>query len=169
MHYKLQYKQICFNPSNISVNFDFLKICFSSQRVMRLAKLVGAIERHLKDINIFKRQCNNQAHEGEILTNLVSFYNKATHQMDEGKVVGVVFQCFGKDFDTVSHSILLDKLFSYKTRKLKVCWMKNQQQQGSEGCREWGCVWLATRHQRCSSGLHQGHFSIFINDVDCRS
>lgn len=49
--------------------------------------------------------------------------------MDEGKVVDVVFQYFSKAFDTVSHSILLDKLFSCKIRKLKLCWMKKQWRQ----------------------------------------
>lgn len=67
--------------------------------------------------------------------------------MDEGKVVDVVLQYFSKAFDTVSQGILLDKLFSCKIRKFKGCWMKNQRQQGSEGCREWGCAWLATSHQ----------------------
>lgn len=139
--YKLQYKQVSFNPSSFPGNFAFLKICFSGQRVIRLTKLVGAIERNLKDIKVFKRQCIHQAqptwaHEGKVLTNLVSFYNKVTHQMDEGKVVNIVLQCFSKAIDTVSHSILLDKLFNCKTRMFNVCWLKNQWQQGSEGCRE---------------------------------
>ena len=40
------------------------------------------------------------------LTNLISFYDLVTRLVDEGKAVGVVYL----DFDTVSHSILLQKL-----------------------------------------------------------
>ena len=41
------------------------------------------------------------------LTNLISFYGRATCLLDEGKAVAVVYLDFSKAFDTVSHSILL--------------------------------------------------------------
>ena len=46
------------------------------------------------------------------LTNLI-FYNQVTDLVDEGKAVVVVYLAFSKAFDTVPHSILLEKLAAH--------------------------------------------------------
>lgn len=44
------------------------------------------------------------------LTNLTAFCNETNTGMNEGKTVDVVCPDFSKDFNTVSHNTLIDKL-----------------------------------------------------------
>ncbi|KAF1651915.1 RNA-directed DNA polymerase from mobile element jockey, partial [Eudyptes chrysocome] len=56
----------------------------------------------------------------------ISFYDKVTCLVDEGKAVDVVYLDFSKAFDTISHSILLEKLVAHGLDRLwTLRWVKN--------------------------------------------
>jgi len=59
------------------------------------------------------------------LTNLISFYDQVTHLVDEVKAVDVVYLDFRKAFDTVPHSILLEKLAAHGLNGSALHWIKN--------------------------------------------
>ena len=59
------------------------------------------------------------------LTNLISFYDLVTRLMVEGKAVDVVYLDFSKAFDTVSHSILVQKLTDRGLDRCTLCWVKS--------------------------------------------
>jgi len=58
------------------------------------------------------------------LTNLISYYDRVTHLTDEGRAVDVVFLDFSKVFDTVSHTILMEKLAAHGLDGCRFCWVK---------------------------------------------
>ena len=59
------------------------------------------------------------------LTNLISFYDKMTQLLDEGKAVHIVYLNFQKAFDTVPHRILIEKLAAHGLDERTVCWIKH--------------------------------------------
>ncbi|KAJ7412546.1 rna-directed dna polymerase from mobile element jockey-like [Pitangus sulphuratus] len=59
------------------------------------------------------------------LTNLVSFHDQVIHTVDDGKAVGVVYLDFSKAFDTISHSIFLEKLAAHGLDRCDLGWLKN--------------------------------------------
>ena len=58
------------------------------------------------------------------LTHLISFSDKVTCLVDEGEVVDVVYLDFSKAFDTISHSILLEKLAAHGLDRCTLRWLK---------------------------------------------
>jgi len=87
--------------------------------------LLSALTRHVKD-NQGIRPIQHWYMKGRsYLTNLI-FYDQVTCLVDEGKAMDVIYLDFTKTFDTVPHSILLEKLAAHGLDGCTLCWIKNQ-------------------------------------------
>jgi len=71
-----------------------------------LSGLIG----HVKDNQGIRPSQRGFVKGRSCLTNLISFCDQVTCLVDGGKAVNIVYLYFSKAFDTVRHSILLEKL-----------------------------------------------------------
>jgi len=86
--------------------------------------ILSALTGHVKDNQGIWPSQHGYRKDRSCLTNLISFYDQVTRLVDEGKAVDVVCLIFSKAFDTVSHSILLEKLAARGLDRCTLHWVK---------------------------------------------
>ncbi|PKU40282.1 rna-directed dna polymerase from mobile element jockey- hypothetical protein [Limosa lapponica baueri] len=86
---------------------------------------VGIILKHMEEKKAIRSSQHGFTKGKSCLTNLIAFYDGITGWIDEGRAVDVVYLDFSKAFDTVSHSILVDKLRKCGLEEWTVRWIEN--------------------------------------------
>ena len=86
--------------------------------------LFSALSRHVQNSQRIRPSCHGFMKGRSCLTNPTSFQDQVTCLVDEGKAVDVMYLDFSKDFDSVSHSILLEKLVAHGLYRYTLCWVK---------------------------------------------
>lgn len=78
--------------------------------------MLQVTEKHLKDNAGIGYSQHGFMGGTSCLIKLISFYDRVTHLVDQGKSVNFIFLNFINAFDTASHIILLDKMSSILTK-----------------------------------------------------
>jgi len=97
---------------------------------------LSALTGHVKDSQGIRPSQRGFKKGRSCLTNLISFYGQVTCLVDEEKAVDVFYLDFSNAFDTVPHSILLEKLAAHDLdgctlHRIKN-WLNGQAQSGGE-------------------------------------
>jgi len=86
--------------------------------------ILSVLNGHVKDNQGIRPSHHGFMKRRSCLTNLI-FYDQTTSLVDKGKAVVVLYLDFGKVFDNVSHSIVLEKLAAHGLDGTTLCWVKN--------------------------------------------
>lgn len=104
-------------------NYRPVNLASVAEKIM-VVIILGTTERHLKNDTVIRNSQYGFRKEKSQLTVLISFYNRITCLLDEGKAVDTVFQDFSRLL-ILCLSIFLDRLFSHRMNGLVMHWVKN--------------------------------------------
>lgn len=79
--------------------------------------ILGVVGNHLRNNTIIGHSQQEFTPGKSCLTNLISFYDKVTQLIDQGKSVYLGLLDFSKNVDTDSHNIILDIMLSTQLDK----------------------------------------------------
>ncbi|KAK4806818.1 hypothetical protein QYF61_005614 [Mycteria americana] len=119
--------------------------------------ILSAITRHVQDNQVIRPSQHGFMKGRSCWTNLISFYDKVTRLVDEGKAVNVVYLDFSKAFDTVSHSILLEKLAANGLDGHTLPWGRKAIQRDLDGLDRWADANCMRFNKAKCQVLHVGH------------
>ncbi|GAB0202498.1 mitochondrial enolase superfamily member 1 [Grus japonensis] len=113
-------------------NYRLVSLTLVPGKVMEQI-ILSAITWHVQDNQVIRPSQHGFMKGRSCLTNLISFYDKVTCSMDEGKAVDVVCLDLSKAFDTISHSVLLEKLAAHDLDRCTLRWVKTWPDGRAEG------------------------------------